>query len=68
MGLFNPVSILKVRVDFSKCTNCEDCLKVCPARIERLEDIESCTDCTRCGKCIESCGSEAIKISASLKH
>ena len=68
LGLFNPVSILKVRVDFSKCNQCEDCLNVCPAKIEKLEDIESCTDCTRCGKCIESCGSEAIKISASLKR
>lgn len=67
-GAFNPVSILKVKVDFSKCTRCENCLKVCPAKIEKLEEIENCTDCTRCGKCIESCGSEAVKISASFKE
>ncbi len=29
-GAFNPVSILKVKVDFSKCNHCENCLKVCP--------------------------------------
>ena len=67
-GAFNPVSILKVKVDFSKCTRCENCLKVCPAKIEKLEEIENCTDCTRCGKCIESCDSEAVKISASFKE
>ena len=68
LGLFNPVSILKVRVDFDKCSRCEDCLSVCPAKIEKLEDIESCTDCTRCGRCIESCGADAIKISAALRR
>jgi len=67
-GAFNPVSILKVKVDFSKCNRCENCLKVCPAKIEKLEEIENCTDCTRCGKCIESCGSDAVKISASFKE
>jgi polyferredoxin len=68
LGLFNPVSILKVRVDFDKCNHCEECLSVCPAKIEKVEDIQSCTDCTRCGRCMESCQNDAIKISASLKR
>jgi len=68
LGLFNPVSILKMRVDFDRCNHCEECLGVCPAKIEKLEDIESCTDCTRCGRCMESCRADAIKISASLKR
>jgi len=66
-GAFNPVSLLKVKVDFSKCRRCEDCLKVCPAGIETLEEIESCTDCTRCGRCIDSCNNDALKISASFR-
>ena len=68
LGLFNPVSILKVRVDPDKCSHCEACLSDCPAKIQSPEEIENCTDCVRCGKCIEACGSEAIKISASLKR
>ena len=44
------------------------CFLPCPAKIEKLEDIESCTDCTRCGRCIESCGADAIKISASMRR
>jgi len=66
-GAFNRLSLLKVKVDFSKCQHCEDCLKVCPAGIAELEDIESCTDCTRCGKCIESCNNDAMKICASFR-
>lgn len=68
LGLFNPVSILKVRVDFNKCTRCTECLEACPVKIERLEEIENCTDCIRCGKCIESCKAEALRISSSFKH
>jgi ferredoxin-type protein NapH len=68
LGLFNPLSILKVRVNFDKCSRCQACLRVCPAKIENLEDIESCTDCTRCGRCLESCRADAIKISASLRR
>lgn len=68
LGLFNPVSVLKVRVDFQKCSRCQACLRVCPARIDRLEDIESCTDCTRCGRCVEACRADAIGVSASLRR
>ncbi|MDM7999904.1 MAG: 4Fe-4S binding protein [Dehalococcoidia bacterium] len=68
LGLFNPVSILKVEVDSDKCSRCGVCLSVCPASIERPEDIERCTDCTRCGRCMESCPTDAIKITASLRR
>jgi len=66
-GAFNPVSILKVKVDFSKCTGCMQCLDVCPVNIEKLEDVENSTDCTRCGRCIEACQANALKISASFR-
>ncbi len=68
LGLFNPVSLLKVRVNFQKCSRCQACLSVCPAKIDSLEDIQGCTDCTRCGKCIEACRADAIGVSASLRH
>ena len=67
LGLFNPVSLLKVRVDLDRCSRCRACLEDCPAKIEKPEDIESCTDCTRCGRCVESCRSGAIRIAASLR-
>ncbi|MBM4443967.1 MAG: 4Fe-4S binding protein [Chloroflexi bacterium] len=66
-GAFNPVSLLKVKVDLSRCQHCEECLKVCPAGIAEVEEVESCTDCTRCGKCVESCGNDAMKIAPSFR-
>jgi len=66
-GAFNPVSILKVRLDFSKCTNCKQCLEICPANIKEPEEIENSTDCIRCGKCVEFCKDNALSISASLR-
>lgn len=66
-GAFNRVSILKMKVDFSKCERCGDCLKVCPTAIEKLEEIENCTDCIRCGKCIESCDNHAVRIAGSFR-
>lgn len=66
LGMFNPVSLLKVQVDFDRCTRCQACLRDCPAKIEVLEDIESCTDCIRCGKCVESCPAGAVRIAPAL--
>jgi len=66
-GAFNRVSILKVRVDLSKCTRCKECLDVCPVGIKDVENIEKSTDCTRCGECVEACKANALRISASLR-
>ncbi len=67
-GTFNPVSILKVKVDFSKCNGCMQCLEACPVNIEKLEDVENSTDCTRCGRCIEACQVKALRVSASFRE
>ncbi len=47
--------------------NLEAKFKELEKKVRKLEDIEDCTDCARCGRCSESCGADAIKISASLK-
>lgn len=67
-GAFNPVSMLKVRVNFNECNRCRQCLDVCPVKIEELEDVENSTDCIRCGKCVEACNNKALKISASFRR
>ncbi|MBM3157230.1 MAG: 4Fe-4S binding protein [Chloroflexi bacterium] len=66
-GLFNRVSILKIKLDMSKCNECRKCLGVCPTKIEKVEDIGESGDCTCCGKCIEACPGGAIKITASAR-
>ena len=66
-GTFNRVSILKIRLDKSKCTNCKQCLSNCPANFKDPEDIGTSSDCIQCGKCIGECPTNALSISASLR-
>lgn len=66
-GLFNRVSILKLKVNLGKCTSCRDCLEICPVNIKEVEDIENSSDCIRCGRCIDACPSGAIRVSASFR-
>ncbi|MBM3132408.1 MAG: 4Fe-4S dicluster domain-containing protein, partial [Chloroflexi bacterium] len=66
-GVFNRVSLVKIKLDHSQCTGCEECLRHCPGGIKKAEDIGNGTDCTQCAKCVEACPSEALRISASLR-
>jgi len=66
LGLFNRVSILKLKLDMDKCTDCGKCLTICPTNIEKVGDIGGSSDCIRCGKCIDACPTDAIRISACL--
>jgi len=59
-GMFNKVSLLKIRFDEKKCTECEICLKVCPMGIDKVDDIGNSTDCTMCGRCVEKCPEKAL--------
>ncbi|MDY6911363.1 MAG: 4Fe-4S binding protein [Chloroflexota bacterium] len=66
-GLFNRVSILKVKLDTTQCTNCKICLNSCPVNIEKVDDIGKSSDCIQCGKCISECPTEALQVSASIR-
>lgn len=66
LGVFNRVSIVKIKLDMNKCNNCRECLSVCPVKIEEPGEIEDSIDCIRCGKCIDVCTTNAFQISASL--
>jgi len=59
-GVFNKVSLLNIRFDEKKCTECEVCLEVCPMGIDKVDDIGSSTDCTMCGRCVEECPEKAL--------
>gem|GEM_PF-5804153 len=66
-GVFNKVSILKIRLDKSRCTGCKQCLSNCPANLKEPESIGTSSDCLLCGECINSCPTNALAISASLR-
>ncbi len=55
-GLFNKFSVFGVKVDESKCTNCNLCIAHCKVDIKHIGDQE----CINCGECIDVCPTKAI--------
>lgn len=55
-GLFNKFSIFGVKLDQSKCINCDLCKKKCKMDITHVGDSE----CISCGECIDVCPTNAI--------
>lgn len=56
-GLFNRFCLVGVKVNTSRCTNCDMCLKHCKMDISRVGDRE----CIACGECIDVCPVNAIE-------
>lgn len=55
-GLFNKLSILGVKVDKSKCNNCQACINHCKMDVKEVGDHE----CIQCGECRKVCHCNAI--------
>jgi polyferredoxin len=55
-SLFNRISILHIKTDKSKCTDCGTCRNVCKMEAKSTDDSE----CIRCGKCVKSCPQKAM--------
>jgi ferredoxin-type protein NapH len=56
----------RIRVDRSKCTQCNECVEASPCpTIAKLidEKTKSAPDCTSCGECLKACDKNAIKFS-----
>ena len=66
-GLFNKVSVLRIRNDESKCISCSKCEKVCKMNVRVLSDPDS-AECIRCGICVRSCPVESLSMKFSLKN
>ncbi|MCX5801866.1 MAG: 4Fe-4S binding protein [Candidatus Eisenbacteria bacterium] len=64
--ILEHLSVVRVRVDKEKCTNCNLCvaLSPCPAVPSILEDRKSRPDCHACGRCIEVCPEKALAFRA----
>ncbi len=57
-GLFARLSLLGVKVDAAKCTQCGRCVSHCEMDIRRVGDHE----CIHCGQCIDVCPTKAISL------
>jgi len=62
-------SLIRVYHNKDNCTNCGECLIVCPENqvlspvINKKSDFISGIECTNCGRCIEVCNDNALKFS-----
>ena len=60
LGLFNKVSLLRLKVDMSKCTVCGNCSQACPVDLDVPKRPNS-PDCIRCFKCVKACPESCIR-------
>lgn len=61
-SFFHPVAVFGIRVDSTRCTHCDACVKRCPMDIRRVGDRE----CVHCGDCIDVCPTQAIRYGTDL--
>lgn len=59
-GLFARLSVLGVRVEANRCTDCGRCVATCRMDVRRVGDHE----CIHCGECIDVCPTKAIRMQA----
>lgn len=66
-ALVGKFSLLKVKHQADKCTNCMKCFVVCPEEhvltiIGKSTGIIKSSECTNCARCIEVCEDDALHI------
>lgn len=64
-GLFNKVSLLKLKIEEGRCVHCNVCEQLCymDVRISSAnKSVLRDTNCIYCGRCIEGCGEKIIKM------
>ena len=68
-SLVGSKSLIKVYHTKENCTNCGNCLTICPENqvlspvINKKTDFITGIECTNCGRCIEVCDDNALKFS-----
>jgi len=68
-SLIGAKSLIRVYHTKENCTNCGNCLEICPENqvlspvINKKSDYINGIECTNCGRCIEVCNDNALKFS-----
>jgi ferredoxin-type protein NapH len=65
-SLISRFSIFRVRYNKESCTNCMNCIHICPERevltlVGKSSGFVTKGECTNCGRCIEVCNDNALK-------
>lgn len=63
--LASRLSIIRIRIDREKCSECGVCVSACPSRAMKgiYDGKKLPPDCYTCGSCIASCSTKAISLS-----
>ena len=63
-GLFAPFSMIRLRHDWKWCSDCKECVRICPMGIDpRKQDLMFRMECINCGRSITSCKSNSLEFS-----
>ena len=65
-GLFNPISLYRLKLNEKKCTRCGACRTACKLDLAPYKNPNS-IDCIRCGDCIGACPHRALSASLDIK-
>ncbi len=58
-------SLIRVKVDTSKCISCGKCRRVCPMNVDMTDNSRkrlNGTECILCSACVEECPKKALKL------
>ena len=58
-GLFNRISLIRLKFTADKCTKCGACHSICPVEI-RVNEAVNDQACIRCLRCLQECRSGAL--------
>ncbi|MDE7313531.1 MAG: 4Fe-4S binding protein [Eubacterium sp.] len=59
-SVFNPIAVLRYRVDQDKCTGCGACSRVCRMQVDPVHEANH-PECIHCGQCKKVCRAQAIR-------
>lgn len=59
-GLFNKISVFKLKCDESKCVSCKKCSQECKMNVDPAKTPNH-SECIRCGACVKTCPTNALK-------
>ena len=62
LSLFNKLSILRIKVNEKKCTQCGKCFEICTSDSTDAKVATTSFDCVRCFECVKKCKSDAISV------
>ena len=64
-GLFNRVSVVRLKYDHQQCVQCKRCEDICPMNITVTKEPNT-AECISCMRCVEVCPSHAIDMNSSI--